>query len=766
MKSVFITNSLSSNHNTEILSMLLNFLSGDLTVRSVLPYELLKTIKRELWRFDCIIISGEFSSSDEFNEVYSKYLDGEQLFSPEGEFSGCIAKHKASTLAVLPKRTDSARMFIEKNFSPANINYGFEHSAGKTVYVASTDVQSIKQTIAEFENTENPTVTVKIHKLYTEISVTAFGNSKEMAASILTDTVEKISLLLGDDVFSSSTPLIEQTTINLLINKNLKISTAESCTGGQISKMITAVPNSSSIFEIGIASYSNRIKQHALSVPKEVLQSYGAISKQTAAYMALGAKRLGSADIGIGITGVAGPSSSEGHPVGTVFIALSAGNNFWVRKLELSPLSTRSEVRDAACFTAFDLIRRYAECYPRVLPDGSTDINDLGVLYEQPHYVNSSLLFMKEDLGEYLEQEKSAEEIEKTEITEEFDFNSLGSFSTSSTPLEALRKKVIKEHRVKPKFQLPDIKTYFINLRDRMFTTTDIKGFILEYFYKISVLVLVSAMILVSVMSVNIFTQISENRKAIEEIRPLWSGVEIKNTDGMLVDFKNIQKINGQIGGWLSIPNSNINNPVCNFTENEFYSTHNHKDKSNDYGSLYYAFPTDTKVLSKNTVIYGSNATDGSLFADLIKYKNHNFAKNSQIITFATPYDISYYQVFSVMITTDNPAHDTAGNYFDYTKTEFETEIEFNLWVSEAKLRSIYDCSISVGSQNSLLTLVTDTEDFSSSKLVVIARKLETTPDAPYTFAVNTTPKFPAVWYRLHKLENPYVYYISQNTDN
>lgn len=766
MKSVFITNSLIPNSNTEILSLLLNSLSGDLTVRSVLPEELPKVIRRELWKFDYVIISGEFSNSDEFTDVCDKYFPDEQLFSQEGEFMGFIARPKSATLAVLPKSTNGARIFIAQNLSPVNINYGFEHFINKTVYVASTDEQNIKQTISEFENTENPTVTVKRHSLYTEISITSFGNTEEMADGIMKNATEKISLLLGDDVFSAETPFIEQATIDLLIAKGLKIATAESCTGGQISKMITAVPNSSSIFEIGIASYSNRIKQHALSVPKEILQNYGAISKQTAAYMALGAKRLGSADIGIGITGVAGPSSSEGHPVGTVFIALAAGENFWIRKLELSPLSTRSEVRNAACFTAFDLIRRYAECYPRVLPEGSTDINDLSVLYEQPHYINSSLLFMKEDLGEYLEQEKAAEVIEETEVVEEFDFNSFGSFGTTSTPLEALRKKVIKEHRAKPKFELPDIKAYFTSLRDRMFNATDIKGFVLDYFYKIAVLILVSAMALVSIMSANIFVQISDNRKAIEEIRPLWSGVEIKNTDGILVDFKNINKVNDQIGGWLSIPNSNINNPVCNYTEDDFYKTHNHKDKPSDYGSLYFASPTDTKALSKNTVIYGDNASDGSLFADLLKYKDHNFAKEAQIITFATPYDISYYQVFSVMITTDNPAHDTAGSYFDFTKTKFESEIELNLWISEAKLRSIYDCTISVGSLNSLLTLVTDTDDFSSSKLVVIARKLEMTSDAPYTFAVNTTPKFPAIWYRLHKLDNPYVYYISKNTDN
>ncbi|MBR3961652.1 MAG: nicotinamide-nucleotide amidohydrolase family protein, partial [Clostridia bacterium] len=281
MKSVFITNSLISNSNTEILSLLLNSLSGDLTVRSVLPEELPKVIRRELWKFDYVIISGEFSNSDEFTDVCDKYFPDEQLFSQEGEFMGFIARPKSATLAVLPKSTNGARIFIAQNLSPVNLNYGFEHFINKTVYVASTDEQNIKQTISEFENTENPTVTVKRHSLYTEISITAFGNTEEMADGIMKNATEKISLLLGDDVFSAETPFIEQATIDLLIAKGLKIATAESCTGGQISKMITAVPNSSSIFEIGIASYSNRIKQHALSVPKEILQNYGAISKQT-----------------------------------------------------------------------------------------------------------------------------------------------------------------------------------------------------------------------------------------------------------------------------------------------------------------------------------------------------------------------------------------------------------------------------------------------------------------------------------------------------
>lgn len=118
--------------------------------------------------------------------------------------------------------------------------------------------------------------------------------------------------------------MIEKEVGELLAKHNLTLAVAESCTGGLISHRITNVPGSSKYFEIGIVAYSNDAKVELLKVPKRVLKEHGAVSSQTAIAMAQGVRRVSRADLGLGITGIAGPAGgTEQKPVGLVYIALA-----------------------------------------------------------------------------------------------------------------------------------------------------------------------------------------------------------------------------------------------------------------------------------------------------------------------------------------------------------------------------------------------------------------------------------------------------------
>lgn len=109
----------------------------------------------------------------------------------------------------------------------------------------------------------------------------------------------------------------------LLIKKGWTLATAESCTGGLISHQLTNVPGSSSYFIGGIVAYANRVKEELLSVPKELLQAHGAVSAEVALAMAQCVRRVLATDIGLAVTGIAGPSGGTTEkPVGTVFIAI------------------------------------------------------------------------------------------------------------------------------------------------------------------------------------------------------------------------------------------------------------------------------------------------------------------------------------------------------------------------------------------------------------------------------------------------------------
>lgn len=119
--------------------------------------------------------------------------------------------------------------------------------------------------------------------------------------------------------------LLARELIDLLIEKNLKIATAESCTGGLLSKLITDIPGASSVFECGICAYSNSVKEKLLTVSPRTLELHSAVSKETAMEMAANVRRLSDADIGLSTTGYAGPKNPKNsdETVGLVYIGLS-----------------------------------------------------------------------------------------------------------------------------------------------------------------------------------------------------------------------------------------------------------------------------------------------------------------------------------------------------------------------------------------------------------------------------------------------------------
>ncbi len=133
------------------------------------------------------------------------------------------------------------------------------------------------------------------------------------------------------------------------------IAVAESCTGGMISAALTRRPGSSASFLLGIVCYSNRAKNRMLGVPAATLARYGAVSSQTARIMAAAVRRIAAADIGIAVTGIAGPSGAvPGKPVGTVFIAQACARGVRCRKFLFR--GSRSAVRRQARDTALRLL--------------------------------------------------------------------------------------------------------------------------------------------------------------------------------------------------------------------------------------------------------------------------------------------------------------------------------------------------------------------------------------------------------------------------
>ena len=144
-------------------------------------------------------------------------------------------------------------------------------------------------------------------------------------------------------------------THKFLLKNSLSVAVAESCTGGLVSKLLTDLPGSSRFFLMGIVAYNNSVKRKILKVPAAVLAKDGAVSAKTAVLMSRSVRRISGADLGIGITGIAGPGGgSKNKPVGTVFIAVCKKNKVICKEFHFS--GGRGAVRKKAATKALQLI--------------------------------------------------------------------------------------------------------------------------------------------------------------------------------------------------------------------------------------------------------------------------------------------------------------------------------------------------------------------------------------------------------------------------
>jgi nicotinamide-nucleotide amidase len=145
---------------------------------------------------------------------------------------------------------------------------------------------------------------------------------------------------------------------SLVVERGLRLAVAESCTGGLLGASITDVPGSSASFVGGFVTYDNAAKRDWLGVPQELLEAHGAVSAPVAAAMARGARARAGVDLGLAITGVAGPTGGTAEkPVGLVFLALATTDACWTRRLQLTP--HRDTNRTISSHLALDMLRRH-----------------------------------------------------------------------------------------------------------------------------------------------------------------------------------------------------------------------------------------------------------------------------------------------------------------------------------------------------------------------------------------------------------------------
>lgn len=294
------------------------------------------------------------------NEKQGWFPEGATILrNDNGTAPGCIVEKEGKIVAMLP----GPPWEMELMFTESVLPYFMKDARCRlySVYIRMFGIgeSSMEDRIKDLISTQtNPTIAPYAKMGEITLRVTAkYDPGKEDPKEIMAPVLDEISSRLGEYIYSYENEELHQKVGSMLIDRHCKIGIAESCTGGMLASMLTEIPGISAVLDMSVVTYSYDAKTEILGVDPNTLLNAGAVSKAVAMQMAEGIRKKAASDLGVGITGIAGPGGgTEEKPVGTVYVALADENTTVCRKLKL--WGTRDKVRHSTCLNALDLIRR------------------------------------------------------------------------------------------------------------------------------------------------------------------------------------------------------------------------------------------------------------------------------------------------------------------------------------------------------------------------------------------------------------------------
>lgn len=296
----------------------------------------------------------------DINKRQAFVIDGADILpNPHGSAVGMRAEIDGKLLIILPgPPRENQPMFNEHVLPRLKAIAGETHVRRRLLRVSGLGESAVDEIAAPIY-TSFPSVQTSIlfNKSEVELHVAARSDSVEEAQTTANEVADKLIAALGKSVFSINGETMEEIVGSLLTSRGETVSIAESCTGGLIGQRITSVPGSSGYFMEDAVTYSNEAKMRTLSVPAEILDEYGAVSKECAEAMAAGMRAYAGTDHAISITGIAGPNGgSDEKPVGTVYIGYSSAQ--LTKSVHLMLPGDRYLIRWRSSQAALDYLRR------------------------------------------------------------------------------------------------------------------------------------------------------------------------------------------------------------------------------------------------------------------------------------------------------------------------------------------------------------------------------------------------------------------------
>lgn len=287
------------------------------------------------------------------NEKQALMPKGAVVFDNQcGTAPGCAIEAQGKVAIMLPGPPSENQMMFERSVKPYLRRFCDHTLVSRTVYLCGIGESTTETLLKDMMvNSTNPTIAPYAKGGEVHLRITASAPDEEAGWAMIEPVIDAIRQRLGQHIYGIDVNNLQQAVINELLSRCQRVATAESCTGGLISKWLTDIPGSSQVFAGGVCAYTDPVKISLLGVRQSTLERVTAVSQETAIEMAEGIRKRLDTDYALSTTGIAGPDGGTSEqPVGLVYIAVAGPTRTEVEKLNISvgAITTRETIREYA----------------------------------------------------------------------------------------------------------------------------------------------------------------------------------------------------------------------------------------------------------------------------------------------------------------------------------------------------------------------------------------------------------------------------------
>jgi nicotinamide-nucleotide amidase len=294
------------------------------------------------------------------NNIKQGYIpEGAKILENDnGTAPGVIIEKSGKVIIMLPGPPKELHPMFENKVLPylrTKVNSIIRSRMLRVIGIGESTLENMLKEI--FRNQTNPTIAPYAKEGEVHLRITAKKDDAKEADRLIAEMEQKVKSILGENIYGYDEESLEEVVLKLLQEKRMTLSLAESCSGGLIANRLTDIPGASASLMGGIVSYSNKAKIDNLVVKEDTNNKKGALSRQTEEEMNKATKKINETDIGVSVTGIAGPEGgSEQKPVGLCYIGIAIGDTVKVHKMNFN--GNRKRIKWNTSSKALDLLRR------------------------------------------------------------------------------------------------------------------------------------------------------------------------------------------------------------------------------------------------------------------------------------------------------------------------------------------------------------------------------------------------------------------------